>query len=278
MRFLPSSGEVEVAAYDLGGEGPDLLFAHATGFHGHVWLPMAERLRERFHCYAFDQRGHGRTRVPEGIDFAWEGLGDDILAVVDGLGLHHPLGVGHSAGGAALLMAEADRAGTFSSLYCYEPIVIPVDFPRPSENPLSNAASKRRDDFSSRDEAYAHYSSKPPLSSLAPEALRAYVDHGFADAEDGTVRLRCRPANEAMIYRMSLAHDTFSRLSGVGCPVTVACGALSEPFGPSLAERQAGAIPHGSSEVMAGLGHLGALEDPVALATSVSQAFSPRPG
>src|SRR4030088_1039635 len=33
-----------VALHDFGGEGPNLLLVHATGMHGWVFLPMAERL------------------------------------------------------------------------------------------------------------------------------------------------------------------------------------------------------------------------------------------
>ena len=54
MRRFPSTDGVEVAAYDLGGKGPPLLLAHATGFHAHVFVPLAGRLAGRFHCFAFD--------------------------------------------------------------------------------------------------------------------------------------------------------------------------------------------------------------------------------
>ena len=57
--------------------------------------------------------------------------------------------------------------------------------------------------FGSRDEAYENFAGKPPLNVLAPDALRAYVDHGFADQPDGTVRLKCRGENEARIYEGS---------------------------------------------------------------------------
>ena len=99
---LTSDG-IAVAIHDLGGNGPPVLFAHATGFHGLVWRPVADRLRDSFHCWAFDERGHGDTPAPADGDFRWEGFARDAISVVDELRLNRPYGVGHSGGGAALL-------------------------------------------------------------------------------------------------------------------------------------------------------------------------------
>ena len=274
MPTFPSSEGVRVAAADLGGEGPPLLLSHATGFHGDVFRPLAARLGG-FHCYTFDTRGHGDTLTPAGLDFDWTGFAHDVLAVVNGFSLERAFGVGHSAGAAALLMAEADRPGTFRALYCSEPVVMPVPEPLgPQDNPLSEGALRRREVFPSREEAFANYASKLPFSSLHPEALRAYVEHGFTDAPEGGVRLKCRPPDEAQIYRMGSAHPAFSRFSEVHCPVTVACGERTEAFGPELIALQAAALPQARAEVVPGLGHFGPLQDPDAVAASIRRAFA----
>ena len=280
MYRFPSTDGVEVAAYDLadevgGGDGPPLLLAHATGFHGHVFLPLATRLIDRYHCYAFDERGHGETSVPDDVTYDWHGFADDALAVAHGFDLDRPFGLGHSAGGAALLMAEAAEPGRFRALYCYEPVVMPVDQPfGPMDNKLSEGARRRRDVFATRDEAYTNYAGKPPFNTLAPDALRAYVDFGFADQSDGTVRLRCRPEVESEVYRMGSAHDAFARFPQVRCGVAVVCGEHTDAFTPPLIERQAAGLPHGHTQVLPGLGHFGPLQDPAAVAESVSATFS----
>ena len=112
MPAFPASDGFAVAAWDLGGDGEPVVMAHATGFHGLVWWPLANALPE-FHCYSFDERGHGDSIRPPEHSYDWTGFADDALAVVDGFALDRPFGVGHSAGGAALLMAEAFRPGTF---------------------------------------------------------------------------------------------------------------------------------------------------------------------
>ena len=64
-RVLVTSPDgVRLAVHDLGGDGPPLLLSHATGFHGHVFAPLAAALSARFHCWAIDYRGHGSSERP----------------------------------------------------------------------------------------------------------------------------------------------------------------------------------------------------------------------
>ena len=273
MPTVPSTDGVELVVHDLGGDGPPLLLAHATGFHGMVWAPMAERLARSFHAWAIDFRGHGDSSRPSG-GFDWHGFADDVLAVVDDFGLERPFGVGHSKGGAALLLAEQRRPGTFRAMFLYEPVVFPeVPWGGTTENPLSESARRRRDSFASYDDAYGNFSSKPPFSALHPDALRAYVDHGFAAQPDGSVRLKCRREDEAEVYAMAAHHHAFGSLPQVSCPVVVGRGDddWSPPAG--VAADVAANLPAGRLETFDGLGHFGPLEDPDALAAAVERAF-----
>ena len=278
LAALTTDG-VRVAYDDLGGDGPPLLFAHATGFHGQVWRPVAAELADAFHAYTFDERGHGDT-PPSADGQSWLGFARDTLAVVDAAGLGRPFAAGHSAGGAALLLAELERPGTFAGIWCFEPILpppLPPDAVFPSNaNPLAAGARRRREVFPSRDAAFDNYAGKPPFSVLAPEALRAYVDHGFEDLDDGTVRLKCRGEVEAATYEMASRHGAVERLGEVTCPVTFVSGGRTDtPFGDPLLRRLVEALPDGRVEVFEDLGHFGPLQDPPAVAASIRRAFAP---
>lgn len=275
-----------VAVHDLGGSGPDLLMAHATGFHGRVWQPVADLLADTFHCVAFDQRAHGDSPPPADGNYAWAGLADDARAAMAAAGLHHPLAVGHSAGGAALLLVEEDDPGTFPALWCFEPVVFPPfgetaagpaarSAPNPLvPNPLAESARRRRSTFPSRQAALDNYASKPPMSAFAPDALAAYVEHGFVDA-DGGVRLACEPESEARFYEMSREHSAFERLDRVACPVTLAYGTETTHFPPAIFAAQAERLASPARvEPITGLGHFGPLEDPVRIAASIRAAFA----
>ncbi|MDP9453269.1 MAG: alpha/beta hydrolase [Actinomycetota bacterium] len=271
MRVASSDG-VEVAVHDLGGDGPVLVLAHATGFHGRAWGPLTTALAAHFHCWSFDARGHGDSTRPRAGNFDWEGFGDDALAVVDGLGLGSPFGFGHSQGGSALLLAEQARAGAFRGLYLYEPVAWPAPFAM-DDHPLVVGALRRRDHFASVPAALDRLGSKPPLGDLDPGALRAYVEGGVVAGPGGQVRLKCRREDEAQTYRMGPRHRAFDHLGEVGCPVTLARGSRSASVSPELAERQVAALARGHLEVFEGLGHFGPLEDPARVAASVVDAL-----
>ena len=271
MRTIPSADGTPLAVHELGGDGRPLLLCHATGFHGAAWEPMARALPGHLARWAIDFRAHGASVVPPDHPLEWQGFRDDVLAVVDGLGLEGGLvGVGHSMGGAALVLAEQARPGTFAGLFLFEPIVPPTGwFPEEDDlegrpSPMAEAAIRRRPDFPSFDAALANYASKPPLSFLRSDALHAYVRHGFVPlTEDpaGPVRLACRPADEARVFSHAGGHRAFDRLGEVRCPVVIACG--EEPAGPrSFAPAIVDALPDGRLLEMEGLGHFGPLEAP----------------
>jgi len=263
--------------HDLGGAGGGrpLLLVHATGFCAGVFGPLVRSLAPRFRCWAVDLRGHGHTVTPPEVDFAWSGFADDVLAAVGGLAAGsasgaRPVALGHSSGGAAVLLAEAERPGTFEALWCYEPIVWPApEAARKRAEWLATGARKRRTTFPSVGEAIANFSTKPPLSALAPDALQAYVACGFEPAADGSVGLRCHPESEAAIYLRAVEGDRFARLAEVACPVVVAAGGTSDAITPERATALVDALPAGRLRVFDRLGHFGPLEDPPAVAAAV---------
>lgn len=275
MRISSTDG-VSLELHDLGGDGPTVLVAHATGFCAGTYRPLAEHLTDRFHVWALDFRSHGESSSPASGDHNWQGMVDDVLAVVDALdaldaGPVH--GFGHSMGGACLLGAEARRPGTLRSAWVFEPIVIPPEWETsPGENPLAVAARRRRSSFPAKGAALIRYASRTPLGLLRADSLAAYVEHGFEELADGSAELRCAPADEAATFE-GRGKPTFSDMAGVAVPVVVALGAR-EPFGPqAFAPQVAAALPNGVARRYEHLGHFGPLEDPTTVAADAAAHF-----
>lgn len=266
-----------LAVHDWGGDGAAVLLAHPTGFHGQVWAPVAERLATAGrHVWSLDFRGHGNSVAPDpaGDAYSWAGFASDALAVVDHLGMAgdpEVLVCGHSKGGAALLLAEARRPGTFGRVWCYEPIVFPTEFANMSadEFPLARSARKRRNEWGSFEEAYAAYASKPPLDVMTPESLRAYVEYGLRDRGDGVLELKCRPEVEAAVFSMAPSNGLWEALPEIGSTVVVACGETSRSIAPALGEQIVERLRHARLEVWPHVGHFGPQEDPDACAASI---------
>lgn len=270
MRVTSSMG-VEVAVHDLGGHGRTLLMSHATGFHGRCYLPMAHALAGRFHSVALDYRGHGDTLRPEGpVD--WERYGDDAVAVA--AAFDGPIAAfGHSMGGACLLMAAHRRPELFSRLVLFEPIVFPPSGIRPGgdESPLAAGARRRRTSFPSYEAAIANYAAKPPLGGFAAEALDAYVRHGFAEADDGSVHLKCSPDTEAATFETGGLHTTWNVLAEIATPVLVLAGRV-EPMQPStIAGQVAEQLPHAEYHQDDGLDHFAPMTHPAEIAAIVAE-------
>lgn len=261
------AGGVEIATYYLGGDGPPVMLLHATGFHGRCWLPMAPVLADHFTVWSVDQRGHGASGKAASYH-DWTLFVDDLFAVLEALGrdgLDDWRGVGHSMGGAVLLLAEQRQPGTFLDLCSYEPVVMPST-PAPEGfsggNSLSEQARKRRPGFASRLEARQNFASKPPMNGFDPAALDAYVEYGFVDEPHGGVTLACTREDEASIYEGAPLHHAWDRLPEVRTPVTLLGG--EDPRDPAsrFVEDIARRIPRGSAIRMPGLSHFGPFEDP----------------
>lgn len=261
------AGPVALAVHDWGGDGPPVLLAHPTGFHGRLWAPVARRLVQvGRRVWSFDFRGHGDSDAPD-EDYSWHGFAEDLLAVTDHLRLAgdpNLLACGHSKGGASLVLGEQRRPGTYARLWLFEPIILPIEEPLPpsDDNGLSRVARRRRNEWSSVDEAFASYGSRPPLDVMTEESLRAYVDYAFRDRGDGVLVLKCRPEIEARVYSMGSAHGAFARLGEVRVPTRIVVGETTDAITPEFGSRLVERLPRGSLEVMRGAGHFGPQQDP----------------
>ena len=268
-REVRSEDGVKLNLRMMGGSGPDLLVCHATGFHGLAYRPLARYLKESFTVWALDFRGHGSSGPAPGDDYAWSGMGADVAACVAAIAAPQLYGFGHSMGGAALLLAERSRPGTFERLFLYEPIVLPSGFfESPNANPLAAGARNRREVFDSRAEALARYSSRSPLGVMRADALAAYVEGGFVDLPDGRVRLACSAETEARTFEASGGLPT-EEASAIDVPSTVAAGTVGATpnpgeFAPAIAD----ALPAGRFLSFENLGHFGPLEAPGVVAAA----------
>ena len=291
MHFPPSpkagprargAGGVEIATWHYGGEGPPLLLAHATGFHGRCWIPFAAALADRFDVWALDHRGHGASgKSPDGRYDDWSLMVDDLLAVLDAVDLEGWRGFGHSLGGALLVLAETRRPGTFAGISCFEPVVVPPDLfsgVAPTQGPrLNEVARKRRASFPSKRAAWDNYRSKLPFSRFDPEVLAAYVEFGFVDEPNGHASLACAPTEEASVYEGAATSGAWNSLPSLRPPATVLGGGESNDPMNSIVERIARQIPRGAALRVPGVDHFGPFEEPAKVAEIAAEALGAGP-
>jgi pimeloyl-ACP methyl ester carboxylesterase len=96
--------------YDIEGEGPPLLLIAGLGANSSSWATVKPRLRDRFTCITFDNRGVGRSATPPG-PYTIDQMADDTAGLIRHLGHDSVMAVGWSLGGSvlqALLIRNGD--------------------------------------------------------------------------------------------------------------------------------------------------------------------------
>lgn len=81
---------------------PCLVLVHSLGTSRTLWDGVVTALGARFRIVRFDLRGHGASAVPAG-DYTTARLGQDVLSVLDGLGIQRAHVAGCSIGGQVVL-------------------------------------------------------------------------------------------------------------------------------------------------------------------------------
>jgi pimeloyl-ACP methyl ester carboxylesterase len=229
---LPSG--IEIALVDFGGEGPLALLHHANGFCAGVWGLVADGLRRGFRVVAMDARGHGDSSKPEQPEaYRWACFTEDLLGVAGILARERAatggaarvaLGVGHSFGGTAMLMAASQRPELFERIALVDPVIPPPEARHVSPERrahvgrLAGAARERNPVFASREAAQRSWAEKRFFSAWRPEALALYAAEGLRDRPDGQVELKCPGEAEAAIFEASGGLDVFGTAAGMTTP------------------------------------------------------------
>jgi 3-oxoadipate enol-lactonase len=99
-------------AYTVSGDeaAPPMILLHALGEGAANWAPVASALADWFRVYAVDLRGHGASDRPG--DYAFRLMRDDVIRMLDSLGLTRVTLLGHSMGAVVaflVAMQQPDR-------------------------------------------------------------------------------------------------------------------------------------------------------------------------
>jgi lipase len=213
------SEDQELAVWDWPGDGPPILFAHATGFHGRCWDHIAAMFPER-RCLAIDARGHGRSSKPE-PPYHWRAFGRDLARVAEQFDIRGATGVGHSMGGHISVQAAALRPETYRALLLVDPTIFPRDFYGMAP-PDASFTLRRRNKWTSPDEMFERFRDRAPFAQWRPEILRDYCEYGLLP-RNGEFVLACPPAAEASIYENSKepGSNIYAEIAMVQQPVVV---------------------------------------------------------
>ena len=224
---LPARGGA-MALLDFGDAARpvDIVFVHANGFNARTYRSILAPLAAQFRILAVDQRGHGRSTLPAETEgrTSWNGLRDDLLALLETLDLRDVVLAGHSMGGTACVLAQALAPQRVRRVVLFDPVVMPapgeVDPAQFANSPLVQGALRRRAVFPDRAGVVAAYTGRGAFKTWTAEMLADYVADGFRDRADGEVELSCAPEWEASNFS-SQGHDTWGAFERAQVPIRI---------------------------------------------------------
>jgi aminoacrylate hydrolase len=91
-------GDAEIHV-EITGDGPDLLLVAGLGGRGAFWANQVQPLARHFRVISHDHRGCGNSS-PNKLVYGAEHMAEDVISLMDTLGIAKASLVGHSTGGA----------------------------------------------------------------------------------------------------------------------------------------------------------------------------------
>lgn len=264
-------------AWREAGAGAPALLLHCALAHSGAWAGVMARLGDRLAMRAPDLPGHGRT------DLAPEGSVQD-QALADARALLPPAVpggppprrvhlIGHSFGGTVALRLAIEAPDRVASLSLYEPVLFallavadPGAFAAETAAAAPERACMAAGDWTGAAEAFLGRWGAPGGLAALPEASRAAMVAGMPFVR----------RSEADIAEPATARPRPEDLGRITAPTLLMAGADSPPVAAAIGAALAARIPGARRVVLPGLGHMGPITHPDAVADAL-RAVLPGP-
>jgi 3-oxoadipate enol-lactonase len=232
-------------------EGPDdapvLLLSNSLGADHTMWDPQVPALTQRFRVVRYDTRGHGRSPAVPG-DATIDDLADDVIALLDRLGVAQAHVAGLSIGGMTglrLAVRESQRVASLAVLCSSAYTGNPQNWRERAETARTQGTGALAETVVSRWLTPGCAAQHPDLVARLQAMVRAADDEGYAG---------CCAAIAAMDQRSDLARIT--------APTLVISGADDPALPPEHQQVIADGIPGAQLLSLGPAAHLANLEQP----------------
>lgn len=244
--------------YETAGAGAALVLCHAGFVDSRMWDAQWAALSERYRVVRFDMRGYGRSAPPSGPICRR----DDLLRVLDHLGITQATLVGCSMGGEIVLDFALEHPEMAAALVLIS--AVPSGFEMRGEPPrylfeMMGAVEEGE------------------LERAAELQARIWIDGSFREPEQVDPELRRRAIE---MSRIGLGHDTWrridtqplrpldppaaGRLGELRVPALIVAGELDDPEILRAAEMLAAGIPGARQAIIPASAHMPSMERPEA--------------
>jgi pimeloyl-ACP methyl ester carboxylesterase len=247
---------VDRLAHEVTGAGPPVVLLHGLTCHLGYWQRVTPHLGG-LRVVALDFRGHGLSAHADSYRYA--DYEEDLVTLLDALGLESAPVAGHSLGGYVALLA-ASRSDRVSAVLAVD---VKSDWTEQDAALAKGARDATQRVQADRDGLLARFARTLDPVVLDEEELEALAERSLEPADGGWGYRWDRRvlASEPV--------EPFAFLPRVRCPVHVLAGSRSDVMPPDRAHRFAEAIPGATVEVVDGVGHHVELEAPELVAERI---------
>jgi 3-oxoadipate enol-lactonase len=253
MNFIEANGVS--LRYAIEGAGKPIVLIHEMGGTIESWSLVAQILAAKRRVIRYDTRGAGFSEKIHG-PLTIDTMTDDLIALLDGIGISEKIALGGTAVGGAIALHPAFR---FPERIAAVAVTSPATF-MPAEN---RAATLSRVDEFERDGVRVAF--ETTAANGYPEELRG-DRHRFEAWRSRW--LANDPASFAAVYRMLSNTDLTPELPSIKCPVLVIGGEFDRGRPPMRVEPIAKAIPGAKFKVLR-TGHYAGWQTPELVATEI---------
>jgi len=241
--------------YDAAGKGdPALVFVHCGGCERSFWDGQVAHFAAKHRVVALDLAGHGQSGAGR-KDWTMPAFGQDVVSVVEALGLKRVVLIGHSLGGPVVLEAARRMPGRVAGLVLVDTL---VDFEqRLAAEEMEKFLSALQADYRATTTAYV---SQLLFSASTPEPVKARVLE--------TVLSVPQEIGVAAV-RSSVAYDPLPALREIKAPIR----AINTDLFPTNVEGNRRYVPGYQVAIMKGVGHYPMLEQPEAFNALLAEAL-----
>jgi len=235
---------------DTGNGKEVVLLLHAFPLHSGMWARQIAALSPRYRVIAPDYRGLGKSEPgPAASTMAL--LTDDVLAILQNLGVDRAAVVGLSMGGYLAFEVYRRAPALFRALALCDT--------KPGADAPEGAANREKFAQTTLEKGLSWVTDEMTPKLLKPEPDAAAVKEVRSLISGGT------PAGVAAAQRgMAKRPDSTPTLAAITCPTLVVVGAEDTLTPPPESEKMAKAVKGAKLVKVPGAGHLPNIENPEA--------------
>jgi pimeloyl-ACP methyl ester carboxylesterase len=251
--------------YEEAGCGTPIVFVHEFAGDHRSWEPQMRHFSRRYRCVAYSARGYLPSDVPESPDrYSQDRVRDDILAVLNGLGIDRAHIVGCSMGAFATLhfgmeyctSAAKARALSLTLLGCGWG-AHPAVHRQFKEQSIERAGAIRQDGMAKLAATYGHGAERVQYLAKDPRGFAEYAAQLAEHSPLGSANTM-----EGYQGRRPCLYDLTERMSAIDVPMFVISGDEDELcLEPSLLIKRV--VAKAGLSIFPKSGHAVNLEEPL---------------